>query len=114
MKVRIFGLIAFNIVAMCAIVQFASYRLTMAFVIILLLMNVPIAMAVRRIPLRANSNGHTDGFLRRLIWAHFIPVLGGMICVLVGILELSWKPCLVGLVAIAVGFWRIWARGLVR
>lgn len=116
MKIRFWGLIALDIAAMCVIVRATSFALTVALVTTLLLTNILLAMALRRIPsLRADSSsGRLISLLQSARWSEYIPVLGGMICVFIGLFEFSWKPCLIGAVAIAVGVWRIWARRHVR
>jgi nitrate/nitrite transporter NarK len=116
MKIRFWGIIAFNIAAMFVIVQATSFALTMALVMILLLTNILLAMVLRRIPLpRTDSfGGRTISMLHWASWTHYIPVLGGLICVFIGLFEFSWKPCVIGTVAIVIGVCRIWAHRRVR
>lgn len=110
MKIRIWGLVAFNVAAMYVIFQAASPKLTTTLLIILFSTNILLGMVFRRFPPRASSTGDAISWLPRASWDCYIPVLGGMVGILVGVFELSWRLCLVGIVAIAIGFLRIWAR----
>jgi hypothetical protein len=47
-------------------------------------------------------------------WTTYIPVIGGTICLLIGVLEFSWKPCVIGAAAIAFGVLRVWANTRLR
>lgn len=116
MKFRFWGLIAFDVAATCVIFRTTSFKLAMALVVILLLTNIFLAMMFRRIPPRrvSVSTGHIISLLHWTRWSDYIPLLGGVICVFIGIFEPSWKPCVVGVIAIGIGFWRIWARGRVQ
>ncbi len=112
MKIRIWGLVAFNVTAMYVIFQAASPKLTTTLLIILFSTDLLLGMVFRHFPLpRASSTGDAMSVLGRSSWDCYIPVLGGMIGILVGVFELSWKLCLAGIIAIAIGFARIWARG---
>lgn len=116
MKIRFWGLIAFDIATMCVIARTGSFKLTMALVMILLLTNILLAMVFRRTPSprTGSSMGDITSSFHWTSWSDYIPVLGGITCISIGIFELSWKPCVVGIIAIGIGFWRIWAKGRVR
>lgn len=116
MKIRFWGLIVLDIAAMWVIARATSLVLTVALVMILLLTNIVLAMVLRRFPsLRTDSSGgRIISLLQSASWSKYVPVLGGMICVFIGLFEFSWKLCVIGTVAIAVGVWRIWATGRVQ
>jgi len=115
MKIKFWGLIAFDIATMWVIARTASFALTMILVASLILVNILLAFVFRRIPsLRADSSGRIAAFLNWASWTDYIPLLGGTVCVLIGVFELSWKPCVIGAVVIAIGLWRIWSTGRVR
>ena len=115
-KSRIFGLVAFDIVAMWAISRVDSFALTVTLVARLFLANKTVAFLFRRVsPIRAASPVGRKTMLQ--IWASwidYIPVFCGVVCLLVGLFELSWKPCVIGAVAIVAGPWRIRFKGRVR
>ena len=115
MKFLILGLIAFNIVAMCVIARAASFALTMLLVMCLLLANILLAYVFRRIPsLRTGSSDRIAILMHWANWTDYIPVLGGTACVFIGLFELTWKPCVIGAVAIAIGLLRILSKGRVQ
>lgn len=114
LAIQFWVLIAFNIAAMCFIVRGTSFALTVALVSTLLLTNILLGMVLRRTVRKDSSQDQIIGLLRFSSWIDYFPVLGGMICVLIGFSEFSWKPCVIGTAAIAIGVWRIWAKGRVQ
>jgi len=110
-KTRIWGLIVFNVSALYAITHVASFALIRALVLVLLIANILFAFMFRRRKSRENdSNDRVLVMLHWSNWTHYIPLLGGIVCVLIGVVEGTWKPCVIGAVAIAVGVFRIWSR----
>jgi hypothetical protein len=116
MKIQFWILIAFNIAAMCVIVRATNFTLTVALVSILLLTNMLLGMALRRIPPHSKDSldHYFVGLFHSASWSDYIPLLGGTICVLIGLLEFSWKPCVIGTAAIAIGVLRVWTKGRVK
>src|SRR5271157_3498533 len=106
MKLRFLGLIAFDIAAMCVIARTTSFALTMLLVVCLLVANILLASVFRRSPSpRTGSSGRIVTLLHLARWTDYIPVLGGVVCVFIGMFELTWKPCVIGAIAIAAGRW---------
>jgi hypothetical protein len=115
MKIGFWGLLAFDIAAMFVIARTASSALTMFLVMSLLVVNFLLAFVFTRSPSHQNKFiGHITTLLRWASWTDYIPVVGGMVCVIIGMFEIAWKPCVIGGVAISVGLWRIWSTGRVR
>jgi hypothetical protein len=115
MKIRFWGLIAFDIAAMCVIARTKGFPLTMILVVSLFVTNILLAFVFRLYPSpRTDSLGRIVTLLRWARWIDYIPLLGGTVCILIGMFEFMWKPCVIGAVAIATGLWRIWARGRVQ
>lgn len=115
MKVRILGLIAFDIAAMLVIARAESFSLTIALVLSLLVANILLAFVFRRWPpSRAESSGRISTLVHWARWTDYIPILGGGICIMVGVIEFAWKLCVIGAVGFAVGLWRIWSNRRVR
>jgi hypothetical protein len=52
--------------------------------------------------------------VRGASWTDQIPVLGGFVCIAIGVVELSWKPLVLGAVLLAFTLLRIWVKGRVR
>lgn len=100
MKIRLWGLIAFDILAMFTIVHATGLVLKLPLMVILLLANALLAMVFHRVqPLRADSSGsHIISLLQSTSWTDYLPLLGGSICEFVGLIELSWKLCVIGAV----------------
>jgi hypothetical protein len=114
MKIRFWGLVAFDIAAMCVIARIGSLALTMVLVMSLLMANILLAFAFRRSPSpRVDPSGRIATLPHWVNWTDYIPLLGGTVCVFIGVLELTWEPCLIGGVAIAVGLLRVWSKGRV-
>jgi hypothetical protein len=111
MKARIWGLVAFNVAAMCAIARVANFASTVVLVVILFFANILISFVFRR-----SLSGRTNASSRALVMLHsasltdYIPLLGGAVCVFIGLIELTWKPCVIGVVAIAIGVLRLWSK----
>lgn len=115
MKNKILGLVAFNVAALFVIAQAASIYLTLFLTASLVLADILILFAFRRGPSgNPNSSNGALVILDWTSWTVYIPVVGGVICILIGVMRLAWRPCVIGLVAITVGVWRIWANGRVR
>jgi hypothetical protein len=116
MKILILGFIAFDIAAIYAIVRTARFPISLALVMILLLTNILIVKVIGR-HRSLTKDLHRDSILRLLTfvgWTAYIPVFGGMILVFIGLLEVSWQPCAIGMIAIAIGILRISANERVR
>lgn len=115
MKIKFWGLIAFDILAMCVIARTRSFALAIVFVMSLLLVNILLSFVFRRsLYPGTDSSNRIVTMLQWASWTAYIPVLGGTVCVLIGVFELAWKPCVIGAVAIVVGLWRVWSNGRVR
>jgi hypothetical protein len=52
--------------------------------------------------------------VRGASWTDQIPVLGGLVCIAIGVVELSWKPLVLGAVLLAFTLLRISVNGRVR
>ena len=115
MKIRFCGFSAFNIAAIYNIARTKNFSLSMVLIASLLLTNIIFAYVFFRIPsLKSNLSGCIVTSQHWLSWTDYIPVFGGIICVFIGVFELTWKPCVIGAVTIAIGIWRIWAKGRAR
>lgn len=116
LAIRTLALVAFNITALCFIVRSASFTLTVALVSTLLVANILLGIVFRSIPPEKGDlpAEQTVGQLHLASGLDYIPVLGGLICFLVGLSEFSWKPCVTGIAAIAIGGCRIRFRARVR
>lgn len=115
MKVKIFGLVALNVAAMFVIARVANLALTVVLVAILFFVNILISFVLRRSSsCRKYSSSRALVMLHSASWTDYIPLLGGAVCVFIGLIELTWKPCIIGGVAIAIGILRLWSKEHVR
>lgn len=116
MKKAGLGLLAFDVAAMWVIARTNGFVLSVALVMTLILANIILVIMFRRIlPARVDSStGQILILLQTASWIEFIPILGGAICVFIGICEFDWKPLVIGTVALAGGVLRIWAKARLR
>jgi hypothetical protein len=115
MKNTIWGLIVLNVAMMFVIARAVNVYLIWSLVASLVLANIFILFAFRRrFSGKTVSPSWAPVMPGWLGWTVYIPVVGGSVCILIGVIELAWKPCVIGFVAIAVGGWRIWANDQVR
>ena len=115
MKNKILGLVAFNVTAVFVIAQGVSIYLTLFLAASLVLADILILLALRRgASGKPNSSNEALVVLDWTSWTVYIPVVGGGICILIGVMRLAWRPCVIGLVAITLGAWRVWAYARVR
>jgi len=115
MKAGIWGLVAFNVAAMCAIARFANFAITVVLVVTLLFANILISLVLRRSSSgRTYSSSRALDILHSASWTNYIPLLGGAACLFIGLIELTWKPCVIGAVAIVIGVLRLWSKAQVR
>lgn len=93
----------------------AKPALTVFFIAILILAGIFALLAFRRGSLRRTDLlGGAAEVLNWTNWTIYIPLLGGVVCFFIGILELAWMPCVIGLVAVGIGSIRLWAKGRMR
>jgi hypothetical protein len=107
--------VACDVTAMFVFARTTSLALTVFFIATVIL-----ASTFLLLTFRSGSLRKTD-LLRRALelsnwtnWTIYIPIVGGVVCIFIGILELAWKPCVTGLVAIAVGGIRLWSKRKMR
>ena len=111
MKIITWGLVAFNIAAIFEITRTASFFLTVIFILSLILADILLVYVFRSFPIFAvEAPGGIATSLRWNDWTCYIPVLGGIVCLTIGVFELAWKLCLLGSIAIAIGIWRLWCH----
>jgi len=92
-----------------------SLALTVFFIAILILVSTFALLAFRRGSLRKmDLLGRAVELSTWTNWTIYIPLLGGVVCFFIGILELAWRPCVLGLVAITIGSIRLWTKGKMR
>jgi len=94
MTSKVWGLLAFIIAAMFFIVLGITVRRTSS-------------------P-KSNSSARLLRLLQWASWQNYIPIFGGVVCFFIGMFELTWKPFVIGAVAIAIGVLRVWSRARVR
>jgi len=115
MKAKIWGLVAFDVAAMCVIARVGNFSLTVVLVVILFFTNILISFVLRRSSSnKTYSSSRVLAMLHSASWTDYIPLLGGTVCVFIGLIELTWKPWVIGAVAIAIGALRLWSKEQVR
>ena len=110
MKIKFWGLLAFDVVAVYAITRVSSLAWAVALTMVVVLANVYIAIVVSP----SSSRRTLSRVLQWASWTDYIPVLGGAVCICIAVVEFTWKPLVLGLVALGIGGLRIWSKGRVR
>jgi hypothetical protein len=115
MKVLIGMFVAVNVAAIYVFTRVAGFSTPGLFIAGLCLANVLILLALRRSSFRDSVASRGMIFVPSWTdWTAYIPALGGAVCVVVGMVELNWRTCLFGIIALGIGGWRIWAHRQVR
>jgi len=115
MKNAVRGLVVLNVAVVFLIARAANIYLIWSLVAGLVLANILVLLSLRQKLSRGKFLPSwvpaAPGWLG---WTAYIPLVGGSVCILIGLLELAWKPCVIGLVAIAIGGLRLWANDQMR
>jgi hypothetical protein len=105
-KIRIVGLLIFNLAMFFLIAKTKSHSLlaTLVPVIALFATNMLLVFVFRLRPSPANEPlGGVLAILRLTCWTGYIPVVGGATGIVIGAINRSWKMCLCGLLAMVIG-----------
>jgi hypothetical protein len=106
-KIRIVGLLVFNLAMFFAIAKIHSDNLSAIVVPVMALFvaNMLLVFVFRLRPSPVDDSlGGALAVLRLTYWTGYIPVVGGASGIVIGAINRSWKMCFVGLLAIVVGF----------
>jgi predicted ferric reductase len=106
-KIRIVGLLVFNLAMFFAITKKHSDNLlaTIVPVMALFVANMLLVFVFRlRPPPVDDSLGGVIAVFRLTRWVAYIPVVGGASGIVIGAIDRSWKMCFVGFITLLLGF----------
>lgn len=107
MKIKIVGLLVFNMAMFFVIAKTRSDNLSATIVPVMALFaaNMLLVFVFRLRPSPVDdTSGGALAVLRLTYWTGYIPVVGGSGAIVIGAINRSWKMCFVGFLGVVLGF----------
>lgn len=117
MKIRIVGLLIFNLALFFVIAKTRSDNLSATIVpaMALFAANMLLVFVFRLRPSPVNDSlGGVLAVFRLTYWTGYIPVVGGAGAIVIGAINRSWKMCFVGFLGVVLGFVLLTCWGYMR